>query len=62
MNPTKNWGELRCSGGESSSCSISGTRCVTLIVTNPVISHEWGKYELLLGQTEYHRGRNKNCK
>jgi hypothetical protein len=26
----------------SSSCSTSGTRHVTLI-TNPVISHEWGK-------------------
>jgi hypothetical protein len=31
-----------CSGKVSSSCSSSGTRSVNL-VTNPVISHEWGK-------------------
>jgi hypothetical protein len=35
--------ELECSGRESSSCSTSDTRRVNL-VTNPVISHEWGKY------------------
>ena len=40
--PTKNRGWLRCSGWVSSSCSTSGTRRVTL-VTNPVISYEWGK-------------------
>ena len=34
--------ELKCSGRVSSSCSTSGTRHVNL-VTNPVISHEWGK-------------------
>ena len=34
--------ELRCSGWVSSSCSTSGTRRVNL-VTNPVISREWGK-------------------
>jgi hypothetical protein len=34
--------KLRCSGMVSSSCSTSGTRRVNL-VTNPVISHEWGK-------------------
>jgi hypothetical protein len=38
----KTGGELRCSGRERSSCSISATRRVNL-VTNPVISHEWGK-------------------
>jgi hypothetical protein len=38
----KTAGELRCSGMLSSSCSTSGTRGVNLI-TNPVISHEWGK-------------------
>ena len=37
--PLKPGGELRCSGRVSSSCSISGTRRVTL-VTNPVISQE----------------------
>jgi hypothetical protein len=39
MNPTKNRGELMCSGRVSSSCSTSGTRRVNL-VTNPVMSHE----------------------
>jgi hypothetical protein len=42
MNLTKHWGEPRCSGRVSSSCSTSDTRRVTLI-TNPVISHERGK-------------------
>ena len=37
--PLKTSGELRCSGRVSSS---SDTRRVNL-VTNPVISHEWGK-------------------
>ena len=41
-NPLKTGGELRSSGRVSSSCSISDTRRVNL-VTNPVISHEWGK-------------------
>jgi hypothetical protein len=41
-NPTKIGVELRCSGRVSSSCSTSDTRRVNL-VTNPVISHEWGK-------------------
>ena len=40
-DPTKNRGELRCSGRINSSWSTSGTRRVAL-VTNPVISHEWG--------------------
>jgi hypothetical protein len=31
-----------CSGRVGGSCSISGIRRVNL-VTNPVISHEWGK-------------------
>ena len=38
----KTEGELRCSGRVSSSCSTSGTRRVNL-VTNPLISREWGK-------------------
>ena len=38
----KTGGELRCSGRVGSSCSTSGTRRVNL-VTNPVISREWGK-------------------
>jgi hypothetical protein len=42
MNPTKNWGELRCSGRVNSSCSTSGTCRVNLVI-NPVISREWGK-------------------
>jgi hypothetical protein len=40
--PPKTGGELRCSWRVSSSCSISGTRRGNP-VTNPVISHEWGK-------------------
>ena len=40
--PLKTGDELRCSGRVSSSCSTSGTHCVNL-VTNPVISYEWGK-------------------
>ena len=40
--PLKNKAELGCSGRVGSSCSTSGTRRVNL-VTNPVISHEWGK-------------------
>ena len=40
--PLKTGGELRCSGRVGSSCSTSGTRRVNL-VTNPVISREWGK-------------------
>ena len=37
----KTGGELGCSGRVSSSCFASGTRRVNL-VTNPVISHEFG--------------------
>ena len=40
--PLKTGGELRCSGRVSSYWSTSDTRRVNLI-TNPVISHEWGK-------------------
>ena len=40
--PLKSGGELWCSGMVSSYSSTSGTRHVNL-VTNPVISHEWGK-------------------
>jgi hypothetical protein len=40
--PLKTGGELRCSGRVSSSCSTNGTHRVYL-VTNSVISHEWGK-------------------
>jgi hypothetical protein len=36
------WGELRCSGRVSSSCTTRCTYRVNL-ATNPVISHEWGK-------------------
>jgi hypothetical protein len=40
--PLKTGDELRCSRRVSSSFSTSGTRRVDL-VTNSVISHEWGK-------------------
>ena len=39
---TRTGSELMCSGGVSSSCSTCGTHCVNL-VTDPVISREWGK-------------------
>ena len=42
QTPLKTGDELRCSRRVSSSCSTSGTRRVNL-VTNPVISREWGK-------------------
>jgi hypothetical protein len=45
--PRKTGGELMCSGRESSSCSTSGTHRVNL-VTNPVISREWGKDQEVL--------------
>ena len=44
-----------CSGRVSSSCSTSGTRRV-ILVTNPVISHEWGKDGTGLQQVEHNRG------
>ena len=40
--PLKPGGEHRCSGRVNSSFSTNGTRRANL-VTNPVISHEWGK-------------------
>jgi hypothetical protein len=40
-------GELRYSGRVNSSCSTSATRRVTL-VTNPSISHEWGKDRIVI--------------
>jgi hypothetical protein len=36
----KDPGELRCSGRENSSSPTCGTRCVTFVYINPVISHE----------------------
>ena len=40
--PLKTVGELRFRGRVSGSCSTSGTHRV-ILVTNPVISHEWKK-------------------
>ena len=40
--PLKTGGELKCSGRIGSSCYTSCTSHVNL-VTNPVISYEWGK-------------------
>jgi hypothetical protein len=45
--PLKTGCELRCSGRVGSSCFTSGTRRVNL-VTNPVISREWGKDQKVL--------------
>ena len=50
--PLITMGELRCPGRISSSWSTSGSRRVSL-VTNPVISDEWGK---CLRQVEHIRG------
>ena len=51
--PLKTGGELRCSGRVSSSCSTTGTRFVNLI-TNPLISQEWGKdWEVLTTSGTY---------
>ena len=50
--PLITMGELRCPGRVGSSWSTSGTRRVHL-VTNPVISDEWGK---CLRQVEHIRG------
>ena len=44
--PLKTGGELRCSRRVTSSCSTYGTCRVTL-VTNPVISHERGKAQIV---------------
>jgi hypothetical protein len=41
--PLKTGDEPRCFGRVCSSCSISGTRRRVNLVTNPVISHQWGK-------------------
>ena len=49
--PLKTESELRCSGRVRISCSISDTRRVNL-VTNPVISHEWGKDREVLTTSE----------
>jgi len=45
--PLKFGDKLMCSGRISSSCSTSGTRHVNLL-SNPVISHEWGKVREVL--------------
>ena len=49
--PLKTGVELRCSGKVGSSCSTSGARRVNL-VTNPVISHEWGKDRIMIMSNE----------
>ena len=46
--PLKTGGELSCSGRVFRSCSTSDTRRVNL-VTNPVISREWGNFEIYHG-------------
>ena len=50
-SPTKNGGELRCSGRVNSSCCTSGTRRFNL-VTNPVISHEREKDQKVIATSE----------
>jgi hypothetical protein len=53
--PLQTGGELICSGRVSSSCSTSGTCCVNL-VTNPVISREWGKDREVFTTSGTYRG------
>jgi hypothetical protein len=53
--PLKPGSELRCSGRVSSSCSTSGTSHVNLL-TNPVISHEWGKDREVFTTSGTYRG------
>ena len=53
--PIKTGGELRCSGRVGSSYSTSGTRHVNL-VTNPVISREWGKDREVFTTSGTYRG------
>ena len=53
--PLKTGGELRWSGRIGSSWSTSGTRRVNL-VTNPVISREWGNDRKCLRQVEHIHG------
>ena len=48
----KTGGQIRCSGGVSSSCSTSGTRRVTL-VTNPVVSYVWIKTTFYIISNHY---------
>jgi hypothetical protein len=50
--PLNTGGELRCSGRVSIFCSTSGTRRVNLL-TNPVISQEWGKEREVLTSGTY---------
>ena len=52
--PLQTWGELRCSGRVSRSCSTSVTRRVNP-VTNPVISHECEKYQEVFTTSGTHR-------
>ena len=47
MNPNKHWGELTCSGRESSSCF---SHHVTL-VKNLVMSHERGREDWIMTMT-----------
>ena len=54
QTPLKTGGELVCSRGVSSSCSTSGTHRVNLI-TNSVISHEWGQDREELQRMEHIR-------
>jgi hypothetical protein len=52
ITPLKTGGKLVCSRRVGSSCSTSGTLRVNL-VTNPVISHKWGKnWEVLIRNSQ----------
>ena len=55
--PLKTEGERRYSGMVSSSCSTGGNRRVA-VVTNLVISHEWGTDRRVLRQVEHIRDKS----
>ena len=54
----KTGGELMCSEKVNSSCSTNVIRRVTL-VTNPVISYEWGKDRNMFTTNEHSYGSDR---
>ncbi len=58
--PLKIEGEISCSGSVSSSCSTSGTRRINL-VSNPMISREWGKDREVFLTVKHIRGLLSKC-
>jgi hypothetical protein len=57
MNPTKNGGELECSGRVSSSYSTSRTHLVNLVQEIQLFS----LYRFLFKKSQFHRGGGQVC-